>query len=83
MLFCVVLLKQITSKVSIKVAPHSVYMVGAILCVVVFKEEVLGLDTIIMPFIAVVASGPGEMKFFATVDRFSAVDFIDNFRAIF
>ena len=83
MLFCVVLLKQITAKVSIKVAPHSVYMVGTILCVVVFKEEVLGLDTIIMPFIAVVASSPGEMKFFATVDRFSAVDFIDNFRAIF
>ena len=83
MLFCVVLLKQITSKVSIKVAPHGVYMVGTILRVVVFKEEVLGLDTVIMPFIAVVPSSPGEMKFFATVDRFSAIDFIDNFRAIF
>ena len=83
MLVLVVLLKQVTPKIAVKVPPYGMHMVGTVLCIVVFEEKILALDAVIMPFIRLMSAGPCKMEFLVAVDGLAAVDFINNLRAVF
>ena len=83
MLVLVVLLEQVTTKIAVKVPPYGVHMVGAVLRVVVFEEEILALDAVIMSFIRLMSPGPSKMEFLVAVDGLAAVDFNNNLLAVF
>ena len=61
MIFCVVLLERITSKVIFEIAPNKVCMIGIILSVRVFNNKINPLNPEVMGAISFQGTTPSKM----------------------
>ena len=69
---CVMLPQQIAPKVALEIAPDRVDVIGLVLDIVVFDDEIGTLDTVIMRFTPFQASGPPVSSGSALSDRSTA-----------
>ena len=61
-LFLIMLSQQVLPKVIAKASPDRMNMIGLILGIIIFQEEIFSLKTIIMPFARFNVPGPGKQK---------------------